>query len=412
MTSNSFGSDCLAGVRVLDMTQFEAGPSCTEVLAWMGAEVAKVENPAAGDPGRKLGGPGAGPDHPYFLEFNANKKSITVNLKDPKGLQLIKDMVAKADVFVENFAPGAIERLGLSYEVVKAINPSIIYCQVKGFGEGSPYEKNLAFDMIAQACSGIMSTTGELDGRPLKPGPSLGDTGTGMLLAISILGALFRRTRTGQGEHLQVAMQDAMMHYLRIAFAVQAATGKAAPRASDTSVTGGNPPMGTFPCKGGGPNDYVYVYTSRANPEHWRRLLGVIGREDLIGDKRYDSPAARAEHKAEVDEMVAAWTKTRDKYEAMDIIGAAGIPAGAVLDTMELYNDKTFEDRGIMQVVQHPERGPFKMVAWPVRFGGRPPELKPAPLLGEHTADVLSGWLGLDADTVKGLKAGKVVGGT
>jgi crotonobetainyl-CoA:carnitine CoA-transferase CaiB-like acyl-CoA transferase len=410
MTSNSFGSDCLAGVRVLDMTQFEAGPSCTEVLAWFGADVAKVENPAAGDPGRKLGGPGPGPDHPYFLEFNANKKSITVNLKDPEGLRIIKDMVAKADVMVENFAPGAIERLGLGYDVVKAINPSIIYCQVKGFGEGSPYEKNLAFDMIAQACSGIMSTTGELDGRPLKPGPSLGDTGTGMLLAISILGALYRRTRTGEGEHLQVAMQDAMMHYLRIAFAVQAATGKAAPRASDTSVTGGNPPMGTFPTKGGGANDYVYVYTSRANPEHWRRLLGVIGREDLIGDKRYDSPAARAERKAEVDEMVAAWTRQHDKYEAMDIIGAAGIPAGAVLDTMELYNDKTFEARGIMQVVEHPERGPFKMVAWPVRFGGRPPELKPAPLLGEHTADVLNTWLGLDADTVKGLKAGKVVG--
>jgi crotonobetainyl-CoA:carnitine CoA-transferase CaiB-like acyl-CoA transferase len=413
MTDNSlgnmFGADCLSGVKVLDMTQFEAGPSCTETLAWLGAEVVKVENPAAGDPGRSLGGKGT-VDDPYFMEFNANKKSITVNLKDPKGLQLVKDLAAKADVLVENFAPGAIERLGLGHDVVKAINPSIIYCQVKGFGEGSPYEKNLAFDMIAQACSGIMSTTGELDGRPLKPGPSLGDTGTGMLLSISILGALFRRARTGQGEHLQVAMQDAMMHYLRIAFAVQAKTGKAAPRASDMSVTGGNPPMGTFPCKGGGPNDYVYVYTSRANPEHWRRLLAVIGREDLVGDPRYDSPAARAERKAEVDAMVAAWTRNHTKHEAMEIIGAAGIPAGAVLDTMELYNDKTFEDRGIFQTVQHPVAGPFKMVAWPVRFGGRPPELKPAPLLGADTEAVLTNWLGMDGDQVAGLRAGRVVG--
>ncbi len=410
MTTNSFGGDCLAGIRVLDMTQFEAGPSCTETLAWLGAEVVKVENPASGDPGRRLGGPGVGADDPYFLEFNANKKSVTVNLKDPKGLQLVKDLAAKADVLVENFAPGAIERLGLGYDVVKAINPSLIYCQVKGFGEGSPYEKNLAFDMIAQACSGIMSTTGELDGRPLKPGPSLGDTGTGMLLSISILGALFRRARTGQGEHLQVAMQDAMLHYLRIAFAVQAKTGKAAPRAADTSVTGGNPPMGTYPCKGGGPNDYVYVYTSRANPEHWRRLLAVIGREDLVGDTRYDTPAARAERKGEVDAMVATWTRQHTKHEAMEIIGAAGIPAGAVLDTMELYNDQTFEDRGIMQTIQHPERGPFKMVAWPVRFGGRPPEVKPAPLLGADNDEVLGHWLGLEADQIGGLRAGKIIG--
>lgn len=409
MTSNSFGSDCLTGVRVLDMTQFEAGPSCTETLAWMGAEVVKVENPKGGDPGRHLTGRD-GADDPYFLNFNANKKSITVNLKDPAGLQLIKDLALKADVLVENFAPGAIERLGLGADVIRAINPSIIYCQVKGFGEGSPYEKNLAFDMIAQACSGIMSTTGELDGRPLKPGPSLGDTGTGMLLATSILGALFRRTRTGQGDHLQVAMQDAMLHYLRIAFSVQARTGKPAPRASDTSVTGGNPPIGTFPSKGGGPNDYVYVYTSRANPEHWRRLLAVIGREDLVGDERYDTPAARAERKEEVDAMVAAWTRQRTKHEAMDIIGAAGIPAGAVLDTMELTNDPTFEERGIMQTIDHPGRGPFKMVAWPVRFGGRPPPVKPSPLLGANNDDVLSHWLGLGNEQIAGLRFANIIG--
>ena len=166
MVAQGGGETCLQGVKILDLTQFEAGPSCTEALAWLGAEVVKLENPRSGDPGRALGGK-AGHDDPYFLLFNANKKSITVNLKDPKGLALVKDLAAKADVMVENFAPGAIERLGLGYDAIKAINPSIIYCQVKGFGEGSPYEKNLAFDMIAQACGGTMSITGERDGRPL-----------------------------------------------------------------------------------------------------------------------------------------------------------------------------------------------------------------------------------------------------
>ena len=403
------GQTCLTGVRILDLTQFEAGPSCTEALAWLGAEVVKVENPKNGDPGRALGGK-PGVDDPYFLLFNANKKSITVNLKDPKGLQLVKDLAKQADVMVENFAPGAIERLGLGYDVIKAINPSIVFCQVKGFGEGSPYEKNLAFDMIAQACGGTMSITGERDGRPLKPGPSLGDTGTGMLLAVSILGALYRRKGTGQGEHLQVAMQDAMLHYIRIAFAAQYRTGKPAQRAADSSVSGANPPMGTFPCKGGGLNDYVYVFTSRANPEHWRRLLGVIGREDLVGDARYDSPTARSERADEVNGMISAWTLRHTKHEAMEIIGAAGIPAGAVLDTMELSNDKTFEDRGIMPTIDHPVVGPFKMVAWPVRHSGRPPPVKPAPLLGANNEDVLTSWLGLAASDVAALRSNGIVG--
>jgi crotonobetainyl-CoA:carnitine CoA-transferase CaiB-like acyl-CoA transferase len=411
MNADGGGQTCLKGVKVLDLTQFEAGPSCTEALAWLGAEVVKLENPRSGDPGRALGGK-PGVDDPYFLLFNANKKSITVNLKDPKGLALVKELAGKADVMVENFAPGAIERLGLGYDVISKLNPSIIYCQVKGFGEGSPYEKNLAFDMIAQACGGTMSITGERDGRPLKPGPSLGDTGTGMLLAVSILGALYRRKETGQGDHLQVAMQDAMLHYIRIAFAAQHRTGdtKAAGRAADSSVSGANPPMGTFPCQGGGLNDYVYVFTSRANPEHWKRLLGVIGREDLVGDERYESPSARSERPDEVNSMISDWTKRHTKYEAMEIIGAAGVPAGAVLDTLELYNDKTFEQRNIMQTIQHPTVGAFKMVGWPVRFSGNPPPVKPSPLLGANNEDVLTHWLGLDKDAVGALKTSGVIG--
>src|SRR5271154_3875317 len=223
---------CLAGVKVLDLTQFEAGPSCTEALAWLGAEVVKVENPQAGEPGRSNfpGRPGA--DSYYFFEFNANKKSVTVDLKSERGLALVKEMAKKADVMIENMAPGTIERLGLGYDAIRALNPGIIYAQVKGFGEGSPYERNLAFDMIAQACGGTMSVTGEPDGPPCKPGPSLGDTGTGMLMAISILGALYERRGTGEGRRLQVAMQDAMLHYIRFAFQTQAVIGRAAPRNS------------------------------------------------------------------------------------------------------------------------------------------------------------------------------------
>ena len=220
MTTNGALPSCLDGVRVLDLTQFEAGPSCTEALAWLGAEVVKVENPQGGEAGRYLLGRSSdqtrNQDSWYFLLFNANKKSITVNLKSERGLDLVKNMAKRADVMVENFAPGAIERLGLGYDVVRAVNPSIVYAQVKGFGTGGPYENNLAFDMIAQATGGVMSITGEPDGPPLKPGATLGDTGTGMLLAISILAALYRRRDTGQGERIEIAMQDAMLQYLSL----------------------------------------------------------------------------------------------------------------------------------------------------------------------------------------------------
>src|SRR3984957_16431200 len=230
----------LAGVKIVDLTQFEAGPSCTEALAWLGADVVKIENPRMGDPGRRLR-PGQPDNDPYYFHvFNANKRSMTVNLKSPKGLALVKDMLRQADVCIENFAPGAIERLGLGYDIVRELNPGIIYAQVKGFGEGSPYEKNLAFDMIAQACGGTISVTGEKGRRPVKPGLSLGDTGTGMTMAITILGALYRRAATGEGHRLQVAMQDAMLHYMRTNFSTQARSGKAVERDGTKSGGGSN----------------------------------------------------------------------------------------------------------------------------------------------------------------------------
>jgi crotonobetainyl-CoA:carnitine CoA-transferase CaiB-like acyl-CoA transferase len=314
-------------------------------------------------------------------------------------------MLRHADVCIENFAPGAIERLGLGYDVVRELNPGIIYAQVKGFGEGSPYEKNLAFDMIAQACGGTFSVTGDLDGPPTRPGFSVGDTGTGMLMAITILGALYQRKATGQGHRLQVAMQDAIMHYMRINFATQGLTGKPAQRGGSKVPGVNNAPMGLYPCAPGGPNDYVYIMTSRANPDHWDRLLKIVGREELIGDARYLTPMDRLAREGEVDEIIAAWTRTRTKHDAMRAVGDAGIPAGAVLDTMELQNDQSFEDRGIMQVMRHPLHRDFKMPGWPVRVNGKPPALTSSPVLGEHTGEVLAEWLGLNAQAIEALRA-------
>jgi crotonobetainyl-CoA:carnitine CoA-transferase CaiB-like acyl-CoA transferase len=394
----------LEGVKVVDFTQFEAGTTCTEALAWMGADVVKVENPNRGDPGRRLR-PGQPDDDPYYFHvFNANKKSIAINLKSEKGLALVKEMIRESDVMVENFAPGAIERLGLSYEVAKEINPGIIYAQIKGFGAGSPYEKNLAFDMIAQAAGGTFSVTGEPDGPPTRPGISIGDTGTGMVMAFTIASALHKRKETGEGHHLQVAMQDAILHYMRTNFATTGRTGKPAGRAGSKIADTQSAPKGLFPCAPGGSNDYVYISTSAANPEHWDRLLKVVGREDLIGDDRYLTPRDRAARESEVDEIVAAWTRTQSKFEAMEKIGGEGIPIGPVLDTMELNNDVTFEERGIMQTMVHPAHKPFKMPAWPVRVDGRPTRIKPSPMLGEHTDEVLRDWLNLDGDAVADLK--------
>jgi formyl-CoA transferase len=393
----------------VDFTQFEAGPSCTEALAWLGAEVVKIENPGAGDPGRRLRKGQPDDDPYYFQQFNANKKSITVNLKDPNGLAIVKDLLSKADIAIENMAPGTIERLGLGYDDVRKLNPGIIYCQVKGFGEGSPYEKNLAFDMIAQAMGGTISVTGEKGRQPVKPGLSLGDTGTGMTMAITILAALRKREKTGSGCRLQVAMQDAMLHYMRTNFATQSRTGEAVERDGTHSGGGSNAPSGLYPSMGGGPNDYVWIMTSRANPEHWSRLCKVIGREDLIEDPRFATPAARVKNDAVLDELIAAWTTKRTKYEAMNLVGGAGIPAGAVLDTMELLNEESFERRGIMQFMEHKDYSPVKMPAWPVRIDGMPPTVKASPALGEHTADVLRTWLNMSAADIEKLKAGKIV---
>jgi formyl-CoA transferase len=400
--------DFLQGVKVVDFTQFEAGTTCTEVLAWFGAEVVKIENPGRGDPGRRLR-PGKPDDDPwYFHQFNVNKKSLAINLKSPRGLDLVKEMLKRADVTAENMAPGTIERLGLDYESVKRLNPRIIYCQIKGFGTGSPHQKGLAFDMIAQAAGGPISVTGEPDRPPVKPGLSFGDTGTGMLMAATVLGALHERNRTGRGRRLELAMQDAMIHYMRTCFATMARTGKPAPRRGAKSGGGNNAPSGLYPCKGGGPNDYVYLTTSRANPEHWSRLLKLIGREELISDPRFATGNDRVAHEQELDAIIGEWTRRHDKRDAMQQLIAVGVPSGAVFDTMELLNEPSFAERGIMQTVRH-HNGDYKMATWPVRIDGRTVRLKGSPALGQDSAEVLHDWLGLSGGEIETLRDDGVI---
>ncbi len=399
----------LHGVRVIDLTQFEAGTSCTETLAWLGAEVIKVEEPTKGEQGRGASTDKPGVDSHYFMLLNANKLSVTANLKHEKGRAVLCELIKGGDVFVENFAPGVIERLGFGYDAVKALNPRIVYVQVKGFGSDTPYKDYLAFDMIAQATGGAISITGDPDGRPIKPGPTIGDTGTGLHAAIGVLAALYQRQFTGEGQHIRLAMQECVINYGRISYAAQYLWGHAAPRMGNQSIMGTNSPSEIYPCKGGGPNDYCYIYTSRANPQHWERLLKIIGREDLIGDPRFTSPQERFKNRHIVDEMVAAWTTHHDKMAVMKRLGDAGIPAGAVLDTMELSGDPDLNRRGIFVTVKHPVRGDFKMPGWPVKMSASNVPIIAAPLLGADTEEVYSRVLGLSKEEIAALRAEKAI---
>jgi formyl-CoA transferase len=399
----------LAGVRVIDLTQFEAGTSCTETLAWLGADVIKVEEPTRGDQGRSASSDRPGVDSYYFLLLNANKRSVTCNLKDERGQALLRRLVEQGDVFVENFRPGVIERLGFGYEQVRQLNPRLIYAQIKGFAPEGPFGEFLAFDMIAQAVGGALSTTGEPDGRPLKPGPTIGDTGTGLHCAIGILAALYQRERSGRGGRIEVAMQEAVINFGRIAYASQALWNRPAPRIGNQSVLGTSAPSEVYRCKGDGPNDYCYVYTTRAGDHHWQRLLRVIGRDDLLDDPRFATGRDRWDHRAEVDALIEGWTRQRTKREAMETLGQAGVPAGAVFDTDELINDPFLRRRGTFVTVEHPDRGPFTMPGWPVKMSESEVPPLAAPLLGQHNQEVYGELLGLDATQLAALRADGVI---
>ena len=389
-------SAALSGVRVVDLTQFEAGPSCTETLAWLGADVIKVEPPGRGEQGRGASTDDPGLDSHYFLLLNANKQSVTLNLRHPAGKALLCRLLSAADVFIENLRPGAVERLGFGYDVVREINPRIVYAQVKGYPPDGPFGGFVSFDPIGQAVGGAVSLTGSPEGPPLKPGPTIGDTGTGLHCAIGILAALFQRRRTGVGQRIEVTMQEAVINYCRISYARQATTGQPAERFGNQSQIGMSAPSGVFPCQPGGPNDYVFIYTSRANDDQWHRLLDVVGRPELADDPRFAGPVERARHHELIDEMLSSWTRSRSKRQAMAELGAAGVPAGAVFDTLELSEDPDLRRRGMFVTIDHPERGRFTMPAWPVKMSCSHVPVSAAPLLGQHNRAVYGDLLGLD----------------
>lgn len=404
------GSAALDGVRVVDLTQFEAGTSCTETLAWLGAEVIKIE-PPKGDQSRGASSEQEGLDSFYFITLNANKKSVTCDLKSKAGKEFLCRLIRKSDIFVENFAPGTIERLGFSYDEVKRINPRMIYAQIKGFSSTGPYADFLSFDAIAQATGGAVSTTGERDGRPLKPGPTIGDTGTGLHCVIGILSALHQRERIGEGQKIEVAMQEAVVNYSRIAFAAQMMWCKPAGRVGNHTPLGQNAPTEIFRCKGDGPNDCCYIYTSRAvRAAHWPRLLKVIGREDLIDDPRFATPQMRNKHRDEVEAIVAAWTCKYTKFEVMETLGKAGVPAGAVMDTMDITSDPHLREKGTIVTIDHPMRGEVIIPGWPVKMSASHVDVASSPLLGEHTREVCASVLDIDDKEFEEMKESGVFG--
>ncbi len=394
----------LEGLRILDLSQYEAGPSCTQALAWMGADVVKVESIRGGDPGRSLA---VGGDYsPYFCNWNANKRSVAIDLLRPEGRDLFLRMLPNYDVVIENFGPGIVEKFDLDYEVLKAAHPPVIFVQIKGFGSTGPYKEYKAYDMVAQAASGAMSVTGEMGGQPLLPGPTLGDSGTGMQAGMAILAAYIQRLRTGEGQRIELSMQEAMTYYMRTRIALLANWGEqAVPRIGNRM---GALPTELYPCLGGGPNDYVYIITVTAR--HWDALCLAIDRPDLISDPRFETGENRQEHGKELFEEIAAWTRRHEKHEAMRILGAAGVPASAILDTHDLYHDPHLEERGFIERVEHRDLGEVPLLGFPTRMSASRVEFERAPYLGEHTDDVLRNDLGLDEEAIRKLREAEVLG--
>ena len=394
----------LAGVKVLDLTQFEAGTSCTEMLAWLGADVIKLESPKMGEQGRWMLTEKPGVDSYYFMLLNANKRAITLNLKSDKGRRIFLDLIKKVDVLSENYSLGTLESLELGYDKLKEINPRLIYLTIKGFGTFGPYSKYKSFDMIAQAAGGAMSLTGFPGSPPLKPGPTIGDTGTGIHAACGVLAAYIQRERTGKGQKVEVAMQEAVLNFVRVPMMGTYITHKPTARAGNR-LSGG--PGDIFKCAPGGDNDYCYILCT--TPEMWQSLCRSIGQPGLVHDERFKDPKSRGKNADALAEIITAWTSQHSKHEVMKILGEAGVPCGAVLDSVELLNDPHMKQRGMIATVKHPVRGDFTMPGCPVRLEDSPVEVKSAPLLGQHNAEVYKEYLGLGAADLEALKSEGII---
>jgi formyl-CoA transferase len=376
--------EALAGIRVVDLTNNQAGPSCGQMLAWLGADVIKVEEPEKGDPARHLLKDRPDADALFFLAFNANKRSLTLNLKHPRGQAVFRKLLATADVLLENFGPGVMDRLGFGYGAVRALNPRLVYASIKGFGSSGPYRDYKSYEPIAQAMAGAMSVTGFPDGPPTYTWPSIGDSGTGMHCAIGILAALMQRHATGEGQQVEVSMQDAVVNLMRVSLRDHQRLGR--PMERSGNQLGSGVPGTTYRCHPGGPNDYVFIY---AQQQMWAPLLRAIGREDLLGDARYATAEARWERRDEVNALVEAWTSTRSKHEVTTILAGAGVPCGATLDTGEVLRDPHLRARDMIVEVEHPVRGPYLTAGNPIKLSASPTTIGPSPLLGQHRAEIL-----------------------
>jgi len=396
-------SQALTGIRVVDLTNNQAGPSCGQILAWLGADVIKVEEPERGDPARHTLKDRPDADSLFFLSFNANKRSLTVNLKHPRGKEVFRALLKTADVLLENFGPGVIERLGFGYPALREINPRLVFASIKGFGSYGPYREYKSYEPIAQAMGGAMSVTGVADGPPMYVWPSIGDSGTGMHCVIGILAALLQRHATGEGQQVEVSMQDAVVNLIRVSLRDHQRLGTSMPRTGNQ--LGSGVPGTTYRCHPGGPNDYVFIFVQQ---QMWHPLLRAIGRDDLVGDPRYETAEARWRHKADVDALVGAWTSRRTKHEVMKILGEAGVPAGACLDTGEVLADPHLRARAMIVEVEHPVRGRFFTVGNPIKLSASPTTIGPPPLLGQHRHEVLTALGYSDADIAALAKDGAI----
>jgi formyl-CoA transferase len=396
----------LDGIRVLDMTHVQSGPSCTQILGWFGADVIKVELPGRGDITRGQLRDLADVDSLYFTMLNCNKRSITINTKADKGKEIFTKLLETCDVIVENFAPGALARQGFDWEAIQAINPRIVYASIKGFGPG-PYADCKVYENVAQCMGGSASTTGFDHGPPVVTGAQIGDSGSGIHCVAGILAALIQRQKTGRGQKVEVAMQDAVLNLCRVKMRDQQRLahgplkeypqypngqfGDATPRAGHAS--GGGQPGWAVRCRGNGPNDYIYVIIQ---PQGWAPLMRLIGQEELIDDPEWATPEARLPKLDRCFSMIEEWTMTKDKLEVMKILNQHSIPCGPVLDMKDLIEDESLAARGIVVEVEHPERGAFKTVGNPIKLSDSPTEIRSSPLLGEHTEEILRELVGYD----------------
>lgn len=397
-------SQALKGIRVIDMTHNQAGPACAQILGFLGADVIKLEEPKGGDVARTNMRDKADSDSLFFLILNANKRSLTLNLKTEEGKDLFRKVIAESDVLLENFGPGALDRLGLGYEALSKLNPRLIYATIKGFGTYGPYADFKSFEPIAQAMGGAMSVTGFPDNPPTFNFPAIGDSGTGMHMAIGILAALQQRHTTGKGQHVEVSMQDAVVNLIRVSLRDHQRMGRPMPRSGNQ--LGRTVPGTTYPCAPGGPNDYVYIF---AQPQMWKPLVGAMGQPELADDPRFATPEARWENREAFAAIMSAWTMQRSKHEVMKVLGDAGVPCGACQDTGEVLADPHLIAREMVVDVDFPTRGTYKTVGCPIKLSDSPAVVQRPPLLGEHTAELLGEICGVAADEVARMKEKGIV---